>query len=571
MRNRSVLSCILAAAFIAGGWAASAQIAPFKPITDAMLLNPAPEDWINWRRTLDSWGYSPLNQINRQNVHQLQLVWSWALPSGGRPEPNPLVYNGVMYVASPMGIVEALDAVTGELKWQYRQELGGAKPRGIVTTRNIAIYDDKIYLTTMDARVVALQAQTGREAWNVRVADPAQGFTYTAGPIIVAGKVVSSINGCELFKPDPCFIVAHDARTGQEVWRTSTIARPGEPGGDTWGDTPLTFRAGGDAWVAGSYDQRTNLIYWATAQPKPWTRAQRGFEGDALYTNSVLALDPSSGKIVWYNQLLPGETHDMDEVFENLLVDHGGRRSLFKIGKLGILWQLDRTTGKFISAYDLGYQTILDVHPATGKVTYRPGMIPRQGVRIEFCPSVAGFKSWRAMAYHPETRAFYFPMNINCERSTFGPGPERVEGGGGTGPSNRTFTMHPERPDGSGELISMDVDGKILWRHRTRTAIDSAVLTTGGGLTIVGDWDRYLYVHDAATGKILYSTRLPSSVTGFPITYAVGGRQYLAVPAGNDPSMWSTLSAGFTPEKRRPPAGNFAMYVFALPDASMRR
>ena len=325
------------------------------------------------------------------------------------------------------------------------------------------------------------------------------------------------------------------------------------------------YRAGGDAWTAGSYDPATNLIYWSTAQPKPWTRAQRGHDGDALYTNSVLALNPETGKIVWYNQLLPGETHDMDETFENVLVDHGGRRSLFKMGKLAILWQIDRTTGKFVSAYDLGYQTILDVHPGTGRITYRPDMIPREGVQMQFCPSVAGFKSWRAMAYHPDTRAFYIPLNVSCERSRFGPAPERVPGGGGTGQSWRTFTSHPERPDGVGELLAMDVDGKILWRHRTRTALDSAVLTTAGGLVIVGDWDRHLYVHDARSGKILYQTRLPSSVSGFPITYEVAGRQYLAVPASSDQSMWSNITAGLTPEKQRPTGGH-GIYVFALPE-----
>jgi alcohol dehydrogenase (cytochrome c) len=476
---RSVSIAVLATLPLAAAWTLSAQVAPFKPVTDAMLIKPDPADWINWRRTLDGWGYSPLNQINRQNVHQLQLVWSWGLPSAGRPEPNPLVYAGVMYIPSPFGVVEAVDAVTGELKWQYRQNLGSAKPRSIVTTRNIAIYDDKIYLTTMDARVIALNARTGKEAWNVQAGDPARGFTYTAGPIVVAGKVISSVNGCEQFKPDPCFIVAHDAGTGKEVWRRSTIARPGEPGGDTWGDTPMMFRAGGDAWTAGSYDAQTNLIYWATAQPKPWTRAQRGHDGDALYTNSVLALDPATGKIVWYNQLLPGETHDMDEVFENLLVDHSGRRSLFKMGKLGILWQLDRTTGKFLSAYDLGYQTLVDVHPVTGKVTYRPGMIPREGVELEFCPSVAGFKSWRAMAYHPDTRAFYFPLNVSCEKATFGAGPARVEGGGGVGTS--TARRH-RRAHFNGRRRKDSVAASHAHRHRQRRADDRRRSGRRGGL-----------------------------------------------------------------------------------------
>ena len=561
-------SLILAAAVAAHGLPAHAQEVPFTPVTEAMLLEPDPADWINWRRTLDGWGYSPLDQIDTGNAHRLRLAWSWALSSEGRPEPNPLVYDGVLYVASPPGIVEALDAATGELRWRYRHE-HETDLTGIVTTRNLAIYDDKVYLTTVDAHIVALDARTGDVVWNVAGADHRLGFRYTAGPIVVRGNVVASTNGCEWYheaKEMPCFISARDAQTGDEVWRTSTVARPGEPGGDTWGDTPLMFRTGGDSWTAGSFDPNTNLIYWATAQAKPWARFQRGHSGDALYTNSVLALDPASGNIVWYNQLLPGETHDMDETFENLLVDRDGGRSLFKMGKLAILWELDRTTGRFLAAHDLGYQTILDVHPETGAVTYRPGMIPEEGVELEFCPSIAGFKSWRSMAYHPDTQAFYVPLLVSCERTTFGPGPELVEGGGGVGLSRRVHLMHPDRPDGVGELVAIDVDGNVLWRHRTRTAMDSAVLTTGGGLVVAGDWDRNLYVHDARSGEILFQARMPSSVSGFPVTYAVDGRQYLAVPVGTDPSLWSGISGQLTPDKQRPDAGGHGLFVFTLAD-----
>ena len=561
-------SLILAAALAAHGLPAHAQEPSFTPVTEAMLLEPDPADWINWRRTLDGWGYSPLDQIDTGNAHRLRLAWSWALSSEGRPEPNPLVYDGVLYVASPPGIVEALDAATGELRWRYRHE-HETDLTGIVTTRNLAIYDDKVYLTTVDAHIVALDARTGDVVWNVAGADHRLGFRYTAGPIVVRGNVIASTNGCEWYheaKEMPCFISARDAQTGDEVWRTSTVARPGEPGGDTWGDTPLMFRTGGDSWTAGSFDPNTNLIYWATAQAKPWARFQRGHSGDALYTNSVLALDPTSGNIVWYNQLLPGETHDMDETFENLLVDHDGGRSLFKMGKLAILWELDRTTGRFLAAHDLGYQTILDVHPETGAVTYRPGMIPEEGVELEFCPSIAGFKSWRSMAYHPETQAFYVPLLVSCERTTFGPGPELVEGGGGVGLSRRAHLMHPDRPDGVGELVAIDVDGDVLWRHRTRTAMDSAVLTTGGGLVVAGDWDRNLYVHDARSGDILFQTRMPSSVSGFPVSYAVDGRQYLAIPVGTDPSLWSGISGQLTPDKQRPDAGGHGLFVFTLAD-----
>ena len=391
-RRHTVAAVLLV---IVAGATVGAQDRDFVPVTEAMLETPDPADWLNWRRTLDGWGYSPLDQINPQNADQLRLAWSWAISSEGRPEPNPLVYDGVMYIASPFGIVEALDAVTGELRWRYRYEQAADALGGIVTSRNLAIYADKIYLTTFDAHLVALEATTGDVVWNVAGANYRHGFRYTAGPIIVKGNVVASTNGCDRYyeaKEAPCFISAHDAQTGEVAWRTSTVARPGEPGGDTWGDTPLMFRIGGDSWTAGSYDPGTNLIYWATAQAKPWARFQRGHSGDALYTNSVLGLDPDTGEIVWYNQLLPGETHDMDETFENLLVDHAGRRSLFKMGKLGILWELDRTTGRFLAAHDLGYQTILDVQPQTGEIAYRPGMIPEEGVELEFCPSVAGFK-----------------------------------------------------------------------------------------------------------------------------------------------------------------------------------
>ena len=565
---RSLLSAVAVVAVLCGP-GARAQEPSFTPVSEAMLLDPDPADWINWRRTLDGWGYSPLDQIDTGNAHRLRLAWSWALSSEGRPEPNPLVYDGVLYVASPPGIVEALDAATGELRWRYRHEHEADDLTGIVTTRNLAIYDDKVYLTTVDAHIVALDARTGEVVWNVAGADHTLGFRYTAGPIVVRGNVIASTNGCERYheaKEMPCFISARDARTGDEVWRTSTVARPGEPGGDTWGDTPLMFRIGGDSWTAGSYDPDTNLIYWATAQAKPWARFQRGHSGDALYTNSVLALDPATGNIVWYNQLLPGETHDMDETFENLLVDHGGRRSLFKMGKLAILWELDRATGQFRAAHDLGYQTILDVHPETGAITYRPGMMPEEGVELEFCPSIAGFKSWRSMAYHPDTQAFYVPLLVSCERTTFGPGPELVEGGGGVGLSRRAHLMHPDRPDGVGELVAIDVDGNVLWRHRTRTAMDSAVLTTGGGLVVAGDWDRHLYVHEARSGEVLFQTRMPSSVSGFPITYAVDGRQYLAIPVGTDPSLWSGISTQLTPDRNRPDAGGHGLFVFTLAD-----
>jgi alcohol dehydrogenase (cytochrome c) len=596
MRTRFAFSIFLAG--LIGSLSVVAQVKNFRPVTDEVLRKPAPGDWLNWRRTDNAWGYSPLEEINRQNVQQLQLVWSWALDDTGANEATPLVYDGIMYMPNPRGVIQALDAATGDLIWEYRPEAaqpaspssspapraaGGEQtdiPRlaqqpaaaaaagdgGRGIQRNIAIYGDRLFGTTNDARIVAVDARTGKLVWDTKVADPKLGYEYTSGPIVVRGKVIAGITGCGRYKEDVCFISGHDAATGKELWRTSTIARPGEPGGNTWGDLPLTFRAGGDAWIPGSYDPEANLIYWGTAQAKPWARAARGTDGDALFTNSTLALDPDTGQMKWYYQHLPGETQDMDEVFENVLIDIGGRKSLFKMGKLGILWQLDRTTGAFIHASDLGYQNIVQVNPQNGKVTYLPGKIPQIGVEVDQCPSTSGFKSWRAMAFSPQTNALYIPLTLNCERATFGPVQQAV-GGGGTGPVRRRDYRHPESKGNLGEFLAMDVrSGDVLWSHRTPSPSNAAALATAGGVVFGGDWDRHMYAYDAATGKILWQTRLTTSAQGFPITYTARGKQYVAMPAGIGGGSWSTLiTPELAPEIRRPNSGN-ALLVFALPN-----
>jgi alcohol dehydrogenase (cytochrome c) len=376
---------------------------------------------------------------------------------------------------------------------------------------------------------------------------------------------VAGMTGCDVYKNDVCFISAFDPASGKEVWRTSTIARPGEPHGETWGDLPLMFRAGGDAWVPGSYDPKLNLIYWSTAQAKPWARFQRGDEGNELYTNSTLALDPESGKIVWYHQFIPGDSHDQDEVYESILIDHDGRNSLFKMGKLGILWELDRKTGRFASGRDLGYQTIFELNPQTGTLSYQGGMLQKVGVEIDYCPTIHGLKNWRAMAYNPGTQAFYIPLFTTCEKATYTE-VERKEGGGGNGRISGSQQYTPQVTKGNiGQFIAMDMrTGAVLWEHRTRQPLASAALTTAGGLAIVGGADRNLYIHDAKTGKVLYQTRLPTAVQGFPITYAVKGRQYLAVPVGTGPASWIAIGARLTQTKPPPPIN--AIFVFALPE-----
>ena len=573
--TRPTLSCLLAVCLLAGfTTAVPAQVTNFEPVTDAELLDPDPADWINWRRTIDGQGYSPLDQINRDNVGNLQLVWSWETLAG-TDEVTPLVHDGVMYIPSRSGVV-ALDATNGEQIWAHLRS-GRPMPSDPdlpinqqpgLARRNIAIYDDKIYAGTSEAQLIALDARTGEMVWEHQVADHDLGYQYTSGPIVVKGMVVAGMTGCEYYKNDVCFISAHDAQTGAELWRTSTVARPGEPGGDTWGDLTLTFRAGADAWIPGSYDADADLIYWSTAQPKPWASAQRGTEGAALYSNSTLAIDPESGEIAWYFQHIPAETHDLDEVFELVIVDRGDRRALYKMGKIGVLWELDPKTGAYRAAHDLGYQDIVDLHPTTGQGLLRRERIPQLNVPVDYCPGPGGLKNLWAMAYHPETDAFYIPVMPGCAHSTFSPMPEPAEiGGGGVGPADRRFTAHPKSPEHLGIFVAMDSrTGEVLWQRPSRLHYGTSALTTGGGLVFVGNIDRNIYALDARDGNVLWQTRTPTAADGFPITYAVNGRQYFAVPSGPGWFLaWRNAELVF-PDVQRPRTRGSVMQVFALPE-----
>ena len=240
----------LAAASSSGRAASSgafAQAGTFRPVTDDLLQNPPASDWLHWRRTYDGSGYSPLDQINRQNVGQLRLAWSWAM-QGGNQQTTPLVHDGVMYLANPGSTVQALNAATGELLWEYRREFPAEtrQQHEIRALRGLSIYQDRILVNTGDAHIVALDARSGAVAWDVAVADPKQRFSYSAPGLVVRGKIISGLQSCEYFYEQKCAITAHDARTGKELWRTSTIAHPGQPGGDSWGDVPLMYRAGAD-------------------------------------------------------------------------------------------------------------------------------------------------------------------------------------------------------------------------------------------------------------------------------------------------------------------------------------
>jgi len=537
----------------------------FRPVSSTMLAHPPDGDWLSWRRTLDGWGHSPLDQVTRDNIERLSLAWVITMRDGSN-QGTPLIHDGIMYLTHPQNVIQALDAATGDVIWEYAnsyetgsQTLGGP-------TRSIAIYEDKLFMATYDAAVVAIDARTGEERWKTVKEDWTKGYTHTSGPIVADGVVITGINGCERFKPEGCFITGHDPDTGEELWRTSTIALPGNPHDDSWADLPTHLRAGGDTWIPGSYDPDSKLFYIGTSQAKPWVAASRNMSplDAALYTNSTLALDPQTGKIEWYFQHIRGETLDMEVGFERVLVDLGGKEQLVTIGKDGILWKLDRRNGEFVALTETMRQTLFaDVAGETGQLQYRQDIIDAGiGDTVDVCPSIYGGHNWQATAYDPKNSSLIIPLHQLCVEMT-GREVEMTEGGGGYGGESKVYPL-PEANGMLGRLTAYDLETmQQRWNHTQRALFLTGVLTTAGGLTFVGDMDRWFKAFDSATGEELWKVRLGAGLHGFPVSYAVDGTQYIAVPTGM--GVFKLLTAKQAPEIYQPNGGN-ALYVFKLRD-----
>src|SRR5215475_10483061 len=552
----------------------------FVPVSDAMLRAPKPEDWLLYRGNYQGWGYSTLEQVNKTNVKNLQLVWSRTM-TPGLNEITPIVHDGVMYLGNPGDVIQAIDAATGDLFWEYTHPL---PPRDQFPAihgqrkRSISLYGDKVIFATWNNFVVGLDARTGRRAWqsnrggNLFVQN-------SSGPIVMNGIVVAG-STCQV-AGFGCYVTAHNVTDGEEVWRNEMIPRPGQPGYDTWGGAPFEKRWMTGVWGELTYDPDLDLVYYGSSGAGPASEAQRKMPGATMAgTNTRFAVRPKTGEVVWKHQVLPRDNWDQECTFEMMPITtpvnpdpavmlsvnpnarRGPRKTLTGVPcKTGIAWSFDAATGEFLWARATNEQNVVAKIDAKGLVTVNEDVVLKElGKTYHVCPTYNGGRDWPYGAYNPRSNVMFVQLANVCidtsARTDRGPQPEFVYNTNNVG-------KFATGKDKAGRIDAISVEtGKTLWSWETRVSNYAPILATASGLLFNGSMDRYLRALDADKGTVLWQTRLPSQVVGSPISFAVNGRQFIAITSGGGPI--AATQTVVTPEADTASGAN-AVYVFALP------
>jgi alcohol dehydrogenase (cytochrome c) len=561
------LWCLLVGQALAAEWAV---------VTDERLLQADKEadNWLMYYRTYNGWRHSPLQQISAQNVGKLVPKWFLGLGEVGDQEATPVVNNGVMVF--PAGSVRriqifAVDAATGSVLWIHEHK----HPDELTAfstfhphNRGVALYKDKVYFGTLDNKVKALDAKTGKVVWEKQIADNADGYFLNHAPLIARGKVIMGTSG-----PGEMgirgFVEALNADTGESVWKTWMVPGQGEPGQETWAGESWKY-GGGAVWVTGTYDPESNLLFFGTSNPAPFIWEMR--KGDNLYTSSAVALDADTGKMKWYFQYLPNDAWDFDTMDAHLLINvkRGGKevKATLQPNKLGFLFTLDRANGKLLSATpfikNLDWAKGYDLE--TGKPIENPGKRPTMGgPAVEVCPALYGGRNWANAAYSPQTGFLYIPANEICMTYKY---VSELTWKRGTPYVGVDWT--PKMPlDNGGVVRAVDVNtGDIKWEWWNKTPLVwGGIVNTAGGLNFVGTWEGKLMALDQTNGKPLWSFQIGTPVSGPPITYAAGGKQYVAVIAGGKTRALIGLvkEPKLAEHVKKTPLGG-VLAVFGLPD-----
>jgi alcohol dehydrogenase (cytochrome c) len=503
-----------------------------------------PQNWLMYSGTYMSQRYSALDQIAPGNVRTLEQKWVFQAESLQKFETTPLVLDGIMYLTQPPNDVVALDARTGRVFWiyQYKPALE-SKPCCGAVNRGLAILGDMLFMATIDARLIAIDARNGKPLWNTKVAAYDTGYAMTLAPLVVKDKVVVGVAGGEYGIRG--FLAAYHARTGEEAWRFYTIPAPGEPGHETWPAGDSWKHGGGSVWLTGSFDPELNLIYWGIGNPGPdWNASQR--QGDNLYSDSVVALDADTGKLKWHFQFTPHDPYDYDSVQVPLLADASWdgrvRKLMLWANRNGFFYALDRTNGKFLSGHPF-----VKVNWASGLDDGGRPLVTPQPVGTPIYPGVQGGTNWYSPSYSPRTGLFYlsawedYATIFVSEGVDYNPG-QRYLGGrptspipGSPNPGLRGAPINTwTEAAGHGSVMALDIrTGQKKWKFDMTDVTDAGILTTASDLLFTGGREGYFHALDARTGALLWKASVGGPVAAAPITYRIDGKQYVAVAAGH--------------------------------------